>query len=163
MIQNSQTLARVPLFRSLTREAVRRLDTQCIWRRAKARESVLDYKDGGADLYFVTQGHVRVLIRANSGKEVILRDIRDGDFFGELAAIDGLPRSAAILAVTDSIVAKMAPSVFRDVVHQHPDVCDQLLILLASQVRMLANRVNEFGTLDVRTRIYSELLRLARP
>ncbi|SRR5579871_2384643 len=163
MIQNSQTLARVPLFRSLTREAVRRLDTQCIWRRAKARESVLDYKDGGADLYFVTQGHVRVLIRANSGKEVILRDIRDGEYFGELAAIDGLPRSAAIVAVTDAVIATMPPAVFRSLVHQHPDVCDQLLVLLASQIRMLANRVNEYGTLDVRARIYAELLRLSRP
>ncbi|HLH98135.1 MAG TPA: Crp/Fnr family transcriptional regulator [Xanthobacteraceae bacterium] len=163
MARQTETLARIPLFRSLTEAAVRRLDTQCAWRRAKAKEWILDYKDQSADLYFVVQGHVRVLIQASSGKDSILRDIRDGDFFGELAAIDALPRSAAILAVTDSIVAKMAPPVFRDIVHQHPDVCDQLLILLAGQIRMLANRVNEFGTLDVRTRIYSELLRLARP
>jgi CRP-like cAMP-binding protein len=163
MIRKTETLARIPLFRSLPEAAVKRLDTQCTWRRAKAKEWVLDYKDQSADLYFVVQGHVRVLIQAPSGKDSILRDIHDGNFFGELAAIDSLPRSAAILAVTDSIVAKMPPAVFRDVVHQQPDVCDQLLILLASQVRMLANRVNELGTLDVRSRIYSELLRLARP
>jgi CRP-like cAMP-binding protein len=134
-----------------------------VWHRAKARENVLDYKDGGSNLYFVTQGHVRVLIRANSGKELILRDIRDGEYFGELAAIDGLPRSAAIVAVTDAVIATMRPALFRDLVHQHPDVCDRLLVLLASQIRMLANRVNEQGTLDVRARIYAELLRLARP
>jgi len=163
MISNSQTLARIPLFKSLSREAVRRLDTQCIWRRAKAKESVLDYKDGGADLYFVAQGHVRVLIRATSGRDSILRDIRDGEFFGELAAIDGQPRSAAIVAVTDAVIARMPPAIFRDLVHAHPDVCDQLLVLLASQIRMLANRVNEYGTLDVRARIYAELLRLSRP
>jgi hypothetical protein len=45
----------------------------------------------------------------------------------------------------------------------HLDVCDQLLALLASQIRMLANRVNEFTTLDVRHRIYAGLLRLSRP
>jgi CRP/FNR family cyclic AMP-dependent transcriptional regulator len=163
MIQNSQTLARIPLFRSLTGEAIRRLDSQCIWRRAKARECVLDYKDRGTDLYFVTQGHVRVLIRANTGKESILRDIRDGEYFGELAAIDGLPRSAAIVAVTDAVIAAMPPAVFRGLVHQTPDVCDQLLVLLASQIRMLANRVNGYGTLDVRARLYAELLRLSRP
>jgi CRP/FNR family cyclic AMP-dependent transcriptional regulator len=162
MIQKSETLARIPLFRSLAAEAIRRLNTQCIWRRARGKESILGYKDGGAELYFVVQGHVRVLIRAISGKESILRDIRDGEFFGELAAIDGQARSAAIVAVTDSIIAKMPPAVFREVVHAHPDVCDQLLALLASQVRMLANRVNEFGTLDVRKRIYAELLRLSR-
>jgi CRP/FNR family cyclic AMP-dependent transcriptional regulator len=163
MIRKSETLARIPLFRSLADDAIGRLDTQCIWRRAKARECILDYREGGAELYFVAQGHVRVQIRTTSGKETILRDIRDGEFFGELAAIDGLPRTATIVAVADSIIAKMPPAVFRDVVHRYPDACDQLLALLASQVRMLANRVNEFGALDVRKRIYAELLRLSRP
>lgn len=160
---NPQTLARIPLFKSLNREAIRRLDTQCIWRRANAGDDILQYKDGGSDLYFVVQGHVRVLIQAISGKESILRDIESGEYFGELAAIDGLPRSAAIVAVTNAVIAKMPSPVFRQAVHEHPDVCDQLLMLLASQVRMLANRVNEYSTLDVRRRIYAELLRLARP
>jgi CRP/FNR family transcriptional regulator, cyclic AMP receptor protein len=162
MIRHSETLARIPLFRSLDSEAIRRLDSQCVWRRAKAKEWVLAYKDGGADLYFVPRGHLRVLIRTPAGKESLLRDIRDGEYFGELAAIDGQPRSAGIVAVTDSTIASMAPAVFRGIVHAYPDVCDQLLVLLASQIRMLANRVNEYGTLNVRTRIYAELLRLAR-
>lgn len=162
MIRHSETLARIPLFRSLQADAVRRLDSQCIWRRAKAGEWVLAHEGGGADVYFVSQGHLRVLIRTPAGKESILRDIRDGEYFGELAAIDGMPRSAGIIAVTDSVIARMPPAVFRGIVHAHSDVCDQLLILLASQIRMLANRVNEYGTLDVRARIYAELLRLAR-
>jgi CRP/FNR family transcriptional regulator, cyclic AMP receptor protein len=162
MIQKIETLARIPLFGSLSADAIVRLDRQCAWRRWAAREWILDYKDDSTDLYFVVRGHVRVLIQANSGKDSILRDIKDGEFFGELAVIDGQPRSAAILAVTDSILAKMPPAVFRKVAHEHPDVCDQLLALLASQIRMLANRVNEFGKFDVRTRIYAELLRLAR-
>jgi CRP/FNR family transcriptional regulator, cyclic AMP receptor protein len=157
------TLAGIPLFKSLDGEAIRRLDTQCIWRRAKAQEFVLDYQDGGTDLYFVVQGHLRVLIQANSGKESILRDIRDGEFFGELAAIDAQPRSAAIVAITDSVIAKMPASVFRQTVHNHADVCDQLLALLTSQVRMLSNRVHEYGSFDVRRRLYAELLRLSRP
>src|SRR5262249_38961422 len=52
---------------------------------------------------------------------------------------------------------------FRETVHAHPDVCNQLLALLAGQIRILANRVNEFTTLDARHRIYAELLRLSRP
>jgi CRP-like cAMP-binding protein len=163
MIRKTETLVRIPLFRSLAKEAVAKLDTQCIWRRSKAQEWILDYKDQGSDLYFVVQGHVRVLIETSSGRASILRDIHDGEFFGELAAIDALPRSAAIQAMTDSTVARMPPGVFRAVVHQYPEVCDQLLALLASQIRMLANRVNEYGTLDVRGRIYAELLRLSRP
>jgi CRP/FNR family transcriptional regulator, cyclic AMP receptor protein len=56
----------------------------------------------------------------------------------------------------------MPASAFREAVHCHADVCDQLLTLLVSQIRMLAKRVNEFTTLDVCRRIYAELLRLAR-
>jgi len=98
-----------------------------------------------------------------SGREVLLREINAGEFFGELAAIDNQPRSSGIVAVTDVIVARMPASVFRAAVHAHSDVCDQLLALLAGQVRILANRVNEFTTLDARHRIYAELLRLSRP
>lgn len=158
----SQSLSRIPLFKSLDAESVRRLDTQCAWRKVNASESVLGYKDGGTEVYFVVHGHLRVVIQAISGKSSILRDIRDGEYFGELAAIDSLPRSAEITAMTDSIVARMPAAVFRKAIHDHPDVCDRLLGLLVSQVRMLANRVNEYTTFDVRRRIYAELLRLAR-
>ena len=161
MVQATETLARIPLFRSLDEDAVRRLDARCTWRRAAAKEWVLDYESGGTDLFFVLQGHVRVSIAA-AGREVILRDIRDGEFFGELAAIDGRPRSAGIVAITDTLVARMPAGVFRQVVHEHPDVCDQLLQTLVAQVRMLANRANEQSNLDARQRLYAELLRLAR-
>ena len=67
------------------------------------------------------------------------------------------------MAVTDVTIARMPASIFRAAVHAHPDVCDQVLALIAGQVRMLTNRVNEFTTLDVRHRIYSELLRPSRP
>jgi len=162
MKRQSETLARFALFRSLDRELIHRLDSQCIWRRAKANEWVLDYEEESVDLFFVAFGRLRVTIRPVSGGEIILRDIRDGDFFGELAALDGRPRSAGVVAMTDSVIARMSPGVFREAVHRHSDVCDQLLALLASQVRMLAGRVTEFSTFDVRRRIYSELLRLAR-
>ena len=162
MTRQLETLARFALFRSLEPELIHRLDRQCIWRRAKADEWVVDYEDKSVDLFFVAFGRLRVTIRPVSGGEIILRDIRDGEFFGELAALDGRPRSAGVVAMTDSVIARMTPAVFREAVHRHPDVCDQLLALLASQVRMLAGRVTEFSTFDVRHRIYSELLRLAR-
>jgi CRP-like cAMP-binding protein len=162
MARVADTLGKLALFRSLDPAAIRRLDQACAWQRARAGQSVLDYQAGGTDLFFILHGHVRVMM-INGPGTVILRDIRDGEFFGELAAIDGQPRSTAIIAVTETVLARMSARVFREVVHAHSDVCDQVLALLASQVRMLANRVNEQSTLNVQQRIYAELVRLARP
>jgi CRP/FNR family transcriptional regulator, cyclic AMP receptor protein len=162
MSRKTETLARIGLFRSLDAAKIERLDTRCTWRRATRNQWIMDYKDATNDVFFIVSGTVRVKLQSVAGREVLLREINAGEFFGELAAIDNQPRSSGIVAVTDVIVARMPASVFREAVHAHPDVCDQLLALLAGQVRMLANRVNEFTTLDAKHRIYAELLRLSR-
>lgn len=161
MVDIIQTLARIPLFHSLDTQAVRRLDASCTWRRVRAKEWVVEYEAGGTDLFFVLRGHVRVVI-PSAGREMILDDIRDGEFFGELAAIDHQPRSAGIVAVTDTLVSRMPAAMFRQTIYEHPDVCRQLLEALVFRIRTLANRANEHSTLNVRQRLYAELLRLAR-
>ena len=145
MTRQSETLARFALFRSLGKDLIQRLDSQCTWRRARADEWLVEYEDDSVDLYFVAYGRLRVTIRLISGTEIILRDLDEGEFFGELAALDGRSRSAGVVAMTDSVIARMAPSVFRAVVHEHAAVCDQLLALLAAQVRTLAARVTELA------------------
>jgi CRP-like cAMP-binding protein len=162
MKRKTETLATVDLFRSLDDANIELLDTQCSWRRLSRNQWIVDYQDASNDVFFIVSGAVHVKLQSASGREVLLREINAGDFFGELAAIDNQPRSAGIIAVTDVTVARMPASVFRAAVHSHPNVCNQLLALLASQIRMLANRVNEFTTLDARHRIYAELLRLSR-
>ena len=163
MAERSSSLAQIRLFRSLDREAVQRLDSQCLWRRAAAKEWILDHEDEGADVFFVIVGHARVLVRTVSGKETILADIQSGDFFGELSAIDGKPRSASILAITNLVLARMPAAVFRRAIDDFPDVRAQLLQRLVSRVRELSERISEFAAFDVRHRIYAELLRLSRP
>jgi CRP/FNR family cyclic AMP-dependent transcriptional regulator len=163
MSRKTETLAKIGLFRSLDGTEIEQLDTQCSWRRATRNQWIMDYQDTTNDVFFIVSGTVRVKLQSVSGREVLLREINAGEFFGELAAIDNQPRSSGIVSVTDVIVARMPASVFRAAVHAHSDVCDQLLALLAGQVRILANRVNEFTTLDARHRIYAELLRLSRP
>jgi len=158
----TETLAKMSLFQSLDARTIGHLDTQCTWRRATGGQWLIDYQDASNDVFFVLSGSVRVMIQS-AGREVLLRQINAGEFFGELAAIDGQPRSSGIVAMTDVTIARMPASVFRAAIHAHPEVCDKLLGSLAGQIRVLANRVNEFSTLDVRYRIYAELLRLSRP
>jgi CRP-like cAMP-binding protein len=63
----------------------------------------------------------------------------------------------------DVTLGRMPASVFIATVNEHAGVCNELLTLLARQIRTLSNRVHEFTTLDVRHRIMAELLRLSRP
>jgi CRP-like cAMP-binding protein len=158
-----ETLRQVPFFRSLTDDEVQRLDTQCFWRRYEGKQQILGRGEGGTDVFFVISGVVRVLIRASGGREVILGDIGAGEFFGELAAIDGQPRSASVVAVTGATLARMPARVFREVIHRHSDSCDQMLELIAARLRMLDRRVDELSSLDIKHRVLAELLRLSRP
>jgi CRP/FNR family cyclic AMP-dependent transcriptional regulator len=109
MIRELATLKHAPLFRSLTDDEAYRLDSQCFWRRYEAKQQILGHGEGGTDTFFVISGIVRALIRRSGGREVILGDIHVGEFFGELAAIDGQPRSASVVGVTGAYAGPGLP------------------------------------------------------
>jgi CRP/FNR family cyclic AMP-dependent transcriptional regulator len=162
-MKQHETLEKVELLRSIDAKQRDAFERRCLWRHANAKQWLLEQNDVGTDIYFLTRGVVRVLITPSPDREVILGDINAGGYFGEMAAIDGQPRSAGILAITDATIACMPAAVFRDVIRNHPDVSEQLLKQLVTRVRALDQRVNEFSSMDVKHRIYSELLRLSRP
>ena len=162
MSRSLETLARLPLFAGLDEREIAILDAQCLWRRAGAGAWVLDHGEGGTDVFFVARGSLRVTVLFPE-REVILRDLAEGDFFGELAAIDGQPRSAGILALTEATIGRMTGPRFLEAIYRHPSVCEAVLRRLAAEVRKLANQVNEFSTFSVSRRLHAELLRLAKP
>jgi len=157
-----ETLERIGLLRSLEPQDRVGFEKRCIWRHAHAKEWLLEQNDVGTDLYFLTSGVVRVLITPSPDREIILGDIEAGGYFGEMAAIDGQPRSAGILAITDATIAAMPAPVFREIFRKYPDVSEQLLHQLVARIRTLDQRVHEFSSMHVKNRIYAELLRLAR-
>jgi CRP/FNR family cyclic AMP-dependent transcriptional regulator len=156
------TLRDVELFAGIPPEQLAALDRRCRFRRLARNAHVVAYQDATTDVFFVTEGRVRVTIFSAAGREVTFRDFAAGEFFGELAAIDGKPRSASVVALTQAVVAAMPAATFRDVLRQYHSVTEAILKRLAGSVRMLSERVLEFSTLAVRSRIQAELLRLAR-
>src|SRR6476620_12770005 len=75
-------------------------EARCNWRRFDPEEILVDFDDLTTDVFFLLSGDVRVLMRTASGKEVILDEMRAGELFGELAALDGIKRSANVTALT---------------------------------------------------------------
>jgi CRP-like cAMP-binding protein len=142
MAKPHETLEKVGLLRSLERNDRESFEHRCQWRHAHPKEWLLEQNDIGTDIYFLTSGVVRVLITPSPDREVILGDIEAGGYFGEMAAIDGQPRSAGILAVTDATIARMPATVFREIIHKYPDVAEQLLLQLVSRIRTISGSTN---------------------
>ena len=157
----TRTLAKVPLFATLPAEEIHALDARCLWRRVGGGEWVIDYQAEGADVYFVFSGLARVVI-VSSGREMILRDIREGEYFGHYSALDGKPRSAAIVAVTDSVVARMSAAVLWDSIHRYTAVREVVLRDLVTDIRTANQRAHEQANFDVKKRLCAELIRLSR-
>jgi CRP-like cAMP-binding protein len=163
MPKQHETLERIGLLRSLDRKERETFERRCYWRHAQAKQWLLEQNDVGTDIFFLTSGVVRVLITPSPDREIILGDIDAGGYFGEMAAIDGQPRSAGILAITDATIGCMPATVFRELLHKNPDVSEQLMKQLVARIRALDQRVNEFSSMHVKNRIYAELLRRSRP
>jgi CRP-like cAMP-binding protein len=107
-------------------------------------------------------GRLRAVLNG-ARQDVIFSDMDAGSIFGELAAFDGAPRAASVFAVTDSIVAKMPAPLFVETMFAHRPLGEAVVTILIERVRSMSRRVGELSALDVRSRVYAELLRLARP
>ncbi len=162
MTRGTCTLSAIGLFSDLTSRDFEALDKCCHWQTYGAGQQILSRSDLTTDVFFIVSGDVRVAACSLDGKEVAFRDLGAGTTFGELSAMDGAPRSADVVALSDAVVPSMAAEAFMDVLRTHPEVSAKLLRQLAGLTRKLSDRVYEFSVLAVKNRVHAELLRLAR-
>ena len=142
--------------------ALEKLARQCRWQRFAAGQRVISRAAPDHDVYLVVSGKVRVTSFSAAGREVAFGDLRGGEWFGDFAAIDGLSRSADVVAIDETLLASMSPALFRQLLREHPEACDRVLRKLVKSIRELTERVFDFSTLGVQNRLHAELLRLAR-
>lgn len=161
MLATAETLAGIKLFERLSLEERNDVAARCRFHRFVKGEDIVRELDSSRDVYFLVSGQVRASILSRSGKEVSFRDIIAGEVFGDLAAIDGMPRSSNVIALEDSAVLSLSDGAFWDMLQSYPSVSSGTLIGLTNLVRRLSERIFEFSTLGVRNRIHAELLRLA--
>ena len=149
-------------FAGLSTEDLAALAARCRWRTTRSGELIIGHRDQSRDVLFLLSGLVRVNIYSLSGRQVSFRDIRPGDVFGELSAIDGKPRSASVESLVPSTLMVMPQAVFLDMLQAHPPVMIETLCRLTAMIRSLTDRIVEISTLAVRNRVQAELVRLAR-
>ena len=168
--RSKQSLSEVPrvlddiaLLADLTPEERRELSRQCIWRKYYADEEILDRESESRDVFFVVHGSVQVVNYALSGRAISLATVEVGGHFGELSAIDGEPRSASVVAVSDSLIAALSPKAFTEMMISHPTVAIRVARRLAHIIRICDDRILDLSTLGAVQRVYMELIRMSRP
>ncbi|HYV45112.1 MAG TPA: Crp/Fnr family transcriptional regulator [Myxococcaceae bacterium] len=155
-------LSKVPLFAALSPEKLEGLAALLIPRQYADQEIIFHAGDVGNGLYVVRKGGVTIRLSSPGGKEVILSLLSRGDVFGELALIDGEPRSADALARDETQLLMLPRDAFLRHIHEQHEVMMQLLVSLSRQVRRITGLVHDAAFLDVRGRLAQTLLELAR-
>lgn len=128
--------------------------------RAKRGRTLVALGASTNNVFMVLEGRAQVALCSPGGREVILRDLAAGALFGELAAIDGQPRSASIVTLDDCVLASIPGDVMRNAMCATPEAALWIAQRLVAQVRDLTERVFEMNTLRVPSRLHCELLRL---
>lgn len=153
-----------PPFLDILSDADSRTLNACMTvRRYGKGEMVISVAEDGRDVFFVLEGRAHAVLHSADGKAVDYREIRTGDMFGELAAIDGEPRSASVVAQDPARIGRLSHAAFQDLVDNHRSFAWTLLAHLSTQIRHMTDRIFEYSTLLVRERLVRELLRLAVP
>ncbi len=154
------SLAANVLFSGFDPVELKRIERICVWRKCKSGDQILTRESLSRDIIFVVSGEVRIVNFSLTGREVAYAEVKGGGYFGELAAIDGEPRSANVVAHQDCLLAALSPSAFRNVLKEHPEVGVRVLEKLARIVRICDDRIMDLATLGAHQRVYRELSKL---
>ncbi|MFM7630656.1 MAG: Crp/Fnr family transcriptional regulator [Alphaproteobacteria bacterium] len=156
----NRTLEGIEIFSGLSQQEKAGIASLCQWRVFEKDQYILDKDDQETDVYFITEGSVHILNYSLAGREVSYVDIGAGSCFGELAALDKQPRSAAVIAKTTTQVAVLSAEQFEDILRDYPSIAIALLKKLASFLRFASLRIFEMSTQQSQNRVALELLRL---
>ncbi|HYE13894.1 MAG TPA: DUF1003 domain-containing protein [Pyrinomonadaceae bacterium] len=131
----AEALRSVPLFRSLDDDAAAALIALLEVSDEPAGRSLFRAGDAGDALYLIESGRVRIHLRDADGDDVTLAELGRGDFFGEMAILDGKPRSANATVIEDARLARLTHADFHDFVRASPDVALAMLGAITERLR----------------------------
>ncbi len=118
--------------------------------------------DAGDGCYRVEEGLLKVTMVSRAGGERILAFLGPGAIVGELSIIDGLPRSASVVAVRDASLSFLSRSAFEDFAKKHPEIYKSLVTMIATRLRETDAVIAAGSFLPLRGRVACTLLELAQ-
>jgi CRP/FNR family cyclic AMP-dependent transcriptional regulator len=156
-------LRKVSLFAHLDEKTLGRLEGIAV-KRVYPKNTILISKGDVSDhLFVVIRGKLKVMLPDESGKEIVLSLLGEGDYFGEIALIDGEPRTATIVSTEASEVLTIARADFQRILMSSPELMFDLLTVLARKVRIATEKLESLAFDNVYRRLVKLLMQLAKP
>ena len=155
------SLPEVALFGGLTDDERAALVTRLRRRRHRKGARLFLHGDLGRDLYVIESGSVKICMTTADGKEITLAILGPGEFFGELALLDGEPRSSDAVTMEDCQLLLLERDEFIHFMEEHPSVAHRVIEVLSRRLRNNNELVQDAAFFDVAARLARVILRLA--
>ena len=159
-LAGKMVLQRSPLFRDLAPPSIERIATLATQRHFRGGEIVFSQGDPGDALYAVVAGRIRISAGTPDGREISLNIMEPGDTFGEIALLDGGPRTATATATDPTELVSIRRDHFFALLEREPRVALELLKLCGDRLRWTSGLVEDAALLDAPARLAKRLLNL---
>ena len=156
-----ELLQSVALFWDLSEEELGYISQKMIARHYESGKFIFLEDSEGEQCFFVVQGSVKVTRLSKDGREVILAMLNEGEFFGEMALLDGESRSANVIALEETEVLTLNREDFLVVLHDYPQIAIQLLKEMAHRLRKSDRQIASLSLSDAEKRIALCIIRFA--
>jgi CRP/FNR family cyclic AMP-dependent transcriptional regulator len=155
-------LVSVEMFTALDRATRDRLAESAVERRYRRGQVLFLEGDPGESLFVLRHGSVSVFRTAPNGERAMLAVVKAPDVLGEVALLDGAPRSASAEAMEDTVVLTLSRQAFLALFRNQPSMLDAVLRSFGALVRRLTDQTTDHVFLDLPGRVAKTLVRLAK-
>jgi CRP/FNR family transcriptional regulator, cyclic AMP receptor protein len=149
-----------PVFGGLDAEHLDRLGTYATTRMYPRGTTIFTKGDPGTSLFAVCSGTIRIGVPSPDGRDAVFNLIREGEIFGEIALLDGQPRTADATAMTNCELMVIDRRDFVALVRSQPEIALKIIEVLCARVRRTSQQVEDVLFLDLPGRLAKQLLRL---
>ena len=153
----------IPVLSSLIDQNLKKLINNSHLVHYETGSNIIEQGDKTDSVYFLISGTVHVIDYSRLDRAVTYASLKEGDMFGEMAVIDGLPRSAWVSTVTPCDVICLSGEIFLELVQNDNKLCFILLKQLSSRIRRADERISEVAVLRTEQRACVELIRMLKP
>jgi CRP/FNR family transcriptional regulator, cyclic AMP receptor protein len=159
-VEETSFLTRVPLFATLREAQLAGLADKLRTRSYRSGEVIFHQDDPGSALHIIRSGRVKITTASPEGEEIIMAIMDEGDSFGEIALLDGEPRSANAVAMEATRTLTLDRSDFLYVMHRNPEMISAVLAAVAAGWRRTSHLLEDAFFLDMPGRLAKRLLEL---